>query len=259
MSTLKYVGRYTPGSEFFLAHKAFADDYWAAVKVDNAYIDAQMVDLLATLTTASFVDSRDATKAKKTYVDNQDALYVPTSQRGAAGGVAPLNASTQVPAINVSPSILTDRVVKVAAGPTINWTATHTVLDAANAQEFLGATLAVADPGYPYIPLVFGEVLGRSTTATDPGDGTGTGVYGQAVVFDTADTVWARAATSGNYRTQGFPLIPWAPGAATPTTLSGATTLSMYLSLYSKPSGSSDGYAFTTEGLQFWALLWPGL
>lgn len=258
MSRLAYVGRFSPTSDFFMAHKSFADGYWASVKVDNTYIDTQQAAVLSTLTTQSYVDTRDATKAKKTYVNTRDALYVPSTARGAANGVAPLNASTQVPAANVPAGIQTDRVPVAVFNPTVLLT-THTVLDPANTQEYLAATLSVVDPGWPYTPLVFGQVMGNGSTTTAPPDGTGTGTYGQAIVFDSANNVWARAATTGNFRLAEFPLVPWAVASQVPMTLSGPTTLSLYMSVFSKPPGSSDGYTFTNTGLQFWALLWPGL
>lgn len=259
MSALKYLGRSSPASDFFVAHKSFTDTYWASVKVDNAYIDANMTDLLATLSTQSYVDTRDGTKAKKTYVDTQDGLYVPITARGAANGVAPLNSSTQVPAINVPPGILTDRVPVPVLNPTLLITGPHTVLDSANTQEYLAATLDVADPGWPYTPVIFGQVMGNGSTSVPAIDGTGQGTYGQAIVFDSSNNVWGRAATSGNFRLEAFPLVPWALANQTPTTITGATTLSLYMSLYSKDAGSSDGYTFTNAGLQYWALIMPGI
>lgn len=258
VSGLKYVGRFTPASDFFVATKGFTDAYWDSVRVDNTYIDAQMVTLLSTLNTASFVDTRDATKAKKTYVDSQDALYVPYTQRAVAGGVAPVNDSIQVPAINVPPGILTDRVA-TALNPTLIISGPHTVTDQNNSQEYLAATLDIADPGYPYLPLIFGQVMGTASNATNPGDGQGLGTYGQAIVFDSSNNAWGRAVTASNFRTRGFPIKPWALSGQTPMTLTGATQLSLYMSLFSQAPATADGYTFTNTGLSFWALIVPGI
>lgn len=258
MPALKYVGRYTPGSDFFLANKAFMDSYWAAVRVDTPYIDAQMTDELAVMNTAAYVDTRDATKAKKTYVDTQDANYIARTQLGAASGVAPVNGSIQVPEANVPPGILTDRVA-VALNPTIIISGPHTVVDANNSQEYLAATLDISDPGYPYIPMVFGGAMGTASNTTNPGNGLGLGTYGQVIVFDTSNNAWARAVTSSQLRARSFPLQPWALSGQAPMTLSGPTQLSMYMSLFSQAPSTSDGYTFTNSGLSFWALLFPGI
>lgn len=255
---LKYVGRFTPTSDFFVATKGFTDSYWDSVRVDNTFIDASMATLLTTLNTSAYVDTRDNTKAKKTYVDTQDALYVPTSQRGVANGVAPLDSSTQVPAINVPPGILTDRVA-TALNPTLIISGPHTVVDQNNSQEYLAATLDIADPGYPYLPIIFGQVMGTASAVANPGDGFGSGTYGQAIVFDSSNNAWARAVTASNFRTRAFPFQPWALSGQTPTTLTGATQLSLYMSLFSQAPGTSDGYTFTNTGLSFWALIMAGM
>lgn len=253
MSRLRYAGKYTPTSDYFIAHKGFTDGYWDLVRTDNVYIDGQMAPVLANLTDTAYVDGQDALKAKKTYVDAQDALYVPSSQRGAANGVAPTDSSALLPSANVPAGLLTDRVSVPATTLTMSLTGTHTCTSPSNTKEYLAATLAISDPGFPYLPIVFGAVMG-SASGDNPGDGKGTGTYGQAIVFDTANNVWARAVTSANYRLDTFPLVPWASGGATPVTMTGANTLSLYMSLYSQ-SDVVDGYTFTNVGFSFWALL----
>lgn len=261
MPGLQYVGRSFPSSDLVIANKSFVDTYWDSVKVSQEYIDANMTALVGTLTDQAYVDSRDATKATKVYVDTQDALYTPAVQRDVPNGVAPLNAAVQVPAANIPAGILTDRVPIPFPAPTMLITGPRVVQDPGNSQEYLAATIDIPDPGYPYIPWVFGQVMGAGSNENDPGDGVGLGVYGQAVVFDSNNDIWARAATASNFQQQGFPLYPWALAGATPKTISGPTQLSLYLSLFSRSADVdfNDGYTFTNTGLVFSGLVMPGM
>lgn len=254
---LRYVGR-DPDFQAALVHKNYVDTRWASVRVDNTFIDNQVAPVAATLAVQSYVDAQDATKAKKTYVDSQDALYVPAIQRGAASGVAPLNASVQVPAANVPSGIVTDRVAVAAPTMTLIMTGVQTVTSTTNTKEFLAATLAFPDPGYPWVPLLSGQVVGNAT-GTDPTNGWGKGVYAQAIVFDSNNNVWARTVTTSNYHSAAFPLQPWAVSGQASMTITGPMTLSLYLSLFSRASGVTENYQFTPTGMIFTGVAMGGL
>lgn len=261
MAGLRYVGRY-PDSDGILVHKASVDDRWAAVRVDNAYIDAQAGATAADLSTQSYVDAQDAPLAKKTYVDTRDQLYVSTTSRGANNGVAPLDLNSYLPAIHHPLTLATERPMTVvhASGPDIKFSGTRVVTSAANPKEFLAAQVTIADPGYPYVPVAMGQVSGRlDGTAVEPAPGLSTGVYGQAIVFDAANATYARAVTSGNRRTADSPLMPWAISGQTPVNVTGPLVLSLYLSLFGTPGGTTPGYAFTSARMSFYVLIFSGV
>lgn len=89
---------------------AYTDSAIAAIPatdLSNYYNKTETDSLLAAKADQSAVTSALALKADKTYVDSQDALLIPLTQKGAANGVAPLDASSLIPAVYL-PSYVDD-------------------------------------------------------------------------------------------------------------------------------------------------------
>jgi hypothetical protein len=263
---LKFLGPYPTGDNVAVP-LGYVNDLWngggpanlPGLKVDNAYVDAQTNALLPSLADVSYVDTRDSGKALKTAVDAADAAYIARSLIGQPNGPVPLNSVTQIDAAYVPAAIPTARTVTAAPDPV--WALVgNQAVSTTNTKEYAAATITIADPGYPYLPIITGQATGAVTTgAADPGNGLGTGVWGQAIVFDTANNVWARAVTGPNFRTASYPLWPWAVAGATPSPLTGPTVLTLYLSLYGRSDGVTDTYTFTRTNTLFSAVLWAAL
>lgn len=104
-----------------------------------------------------------------------DENYVPLTELGQANGVATTDNYGSITTAQIPSSAVTNRtslyyeassqgVVYLAAD------ATHTVISTSNTREFRLASIYVTDPGYPWYPLAFAWVLGKSG-GTDPGQG----------------------------------------------------------------------------------------
>lgn len=251
---MKYVGR-PPDSDYSIVHKKYADERYAAIDVDQAFITDEIAGQAVPLVTPSYVDTQDALRARKTNVDAADANYLSTSVVGAASGVAPLDTSTFVPAANL-PTLVTNRLPTFVPATAISISGDR-VVTTTNAKEYQAATLTINDPGYPYVPLIFAQIQGGSTQGTAANRLMGTGAFGQASVLksdDDAKYSWClcTASKTRDYHTA----IPFADSTINPTTrppIEGAATFGLWIGCF---SGAT--YTFNSTGLNFYALVFPG-
>lgn len=275
---LKILGPSYPPGDNVAATLGYVNDQWVGnsghgvtpLEVDPTYVTTTTTALAATLANVTDVDTADSAHGLKTDVDAADTAYIARTTIGVAGGPVPLNGSVQVDTSYVPSTMPTARVVYAA--PAAVWTLTTTALcnaaPGSNIKEFAAASITIADPGYPWIPWVDGQVAGAASgvvtsgvaaALTDPGNGFGCGVWAQGAVIDTAGNLWARVITGSNFRPYVYPLQPFANSSATPLTLTGPTVLTFYLSLFSRTDSGNNSYTFTRTGSLFNALVMGGL
>ncbi|ACH62207.1 hypothetical protein MYRNA_240 [Mycobacterium phage Myrna] len=124
-------------------------------------IDAVIDSGLGSYATRSYVEQQDALLASSEYINAQDNLRVKLASKDVPNGVAALDATGKVSPNRINapnsqrylkgpwvPSAYMGAVDSIAAGTTL-------------------FTLPVADPGYPYRLLVFGEIDGHINTDTE--------------------------------------------------------------------------------------------
>lgn len=254
MSTLKYIGR-PQDSDGSLVHKQYVDTRYAQISVDQAFVDSTGNAIASTLVNQAYVDAGDATRAKIAAVDASDANYILATQRGLNNGIAPIGADGTIPAIHYPADIKTDRAVGFANVSSI-LLSSRTVLTTTT-KEYQAAIMEIADPGFPYIPMVFGSVRGQCGTKQPQNRRMGNGSIGKMVVLSQSDQVWGAGLATGSFRPQDNIIRPYgAPGQTpgTTTPMTGANTLSIWLSLW---KGST--YTFTSENLSFYALLFSAV
>jgi hypothetical protein len=251
VSALGYKGR-APDSDYSVLHKKWVDDRYAAQKVDNTYINAQVAAKIAAagLVDQLYVDQQDATLAHKAAVDSADYNYLPASQLGTAGGVAQLGADIYVPAANLPP-LQTERAPYFKNADSIFLTGTRDVSQV-NPKEFEAARLTIPDLGFSYTPLLFAVIQGGAINAPNPlGRAMGTGNYAQISVLHTDNSRRALTITSGQ---KAFDFFVCMPSADVATPLAGANTFGLWLGMQ-----TGTTYSFKAEGLRFWAMCFPAL
>lgn len=253
---MKYTGRY-PDADSSIAPKGFVDARYDGVKVDSTYVAGEIATQAANLVVPSYVDTQDALRAHKTDVDTADGGYLPLTQRGAASGVAPLDGSAVVPSANLPSGIQTERKPIFLPATTVPFTSTQ-VLTTVALKGYRAATLTIADPGFPYIPLFFAMVQGASVNGTQSDPMLGTGNFGQIAVLRDSDDAKYSWCLTGSQKALDFSLcVPFADNSITPVTrppLTGAQAFSLWFGLF---SGST--YSFTTPGFNFFCMLYPGV
>lgn len=248
-----YVGP-APNSDSGLVNKQYVDTRYGQIKVDLDYVNSAAAAVTANLVTQSYVDTQDATRAKKTAVDAADANYILATQRGVANGVASLGSDGMVPTAQL-PATLPDRVPVFINATTVLLSSRNVV--STSTKEFLAATIEVADPGYPYYPLVFGSITGYSGVTQSQIRRANSGSLGKMVVLSPTDFIWAAGVAGGTFQPAQYEITPTCSPNSTPTLvppITGPTTLTLWLSLY---SGTS--YTFTNEDLSFYTMISPGL
>ena len=253
MSGVPYVGRY-PDSDGSLVHKQYVDARYGQVAVDLSYVNASSAIKAATLVTQTYVDSGDATRAKKTSVDTADANYVLLTKKGVANGVATIGADGYIPSAQL-PAIVTERKTdfrNVTTTYLISRTLTTTV-----PKEYLAATISVTDPGFPYYPLVFGSITGQCGPEQNPLRRKGGGSIGKALVLSQTDQIWGAGLAESSFQPSETQIQPFCDASSTPTTIppvTGSMTLNLYLSLWSGVT-----YTFTNSNFSFYAILVSGV
>ena len=254
MSGVPYVGRY-PDSDSSLVHKQYIDTRYGQIAVDLDYVNSSAASEATAreLVTQSYVDSRDLLRAKKTDVDAADDNYVPLTQIGQPNGVATIGNDGFIPTQQL-PVLVTDRVPVVVNVSTVSLS-TRTVTTTST-KEFLAATININDPGYPYIPHVFGSISGSSGGEQSAIRRKNSGGFGKMQVLTPTDQVVAGGVGQGTFQPRMNLIRPTCPPNATPIsipTLKGATTLILWLSLW-----SGSAYTFTSSNFSFYAILHPG-
>jgi hypothetical protein len=121
----------------------------------TAQVDSRIDTLLTPYPTAADVGARDALLATPAFVDAGDATRVPLSAKGAASGVAPLDNSGKIPPAYFSVA----STQKWTRGP---WTPPGYPTDpvSVTGTETTLYTCPVADPGWAYKLVVFGQADG---------------------------------------------------------------------------------------------------
>jgi hypothetical protein len=251
MSAWKYVGR-APNSDASLVTKGHTDGRHAALAVTEEYINGAVAAhaVGVNLVDQAYVDARDATRAKKTAVEAADALYLPTTARGATNGVAPLDASGNVLSEHLPSGLPTSLPVTMIEAQTVNLTSAQ-VLTSTVTKTYLAAVLDIADPGYAYTPLVLGYVRGRCPGVYDHSRRVGGSHRGKMTILTNTDQLIGGVAGNSKGSTL-YPVIPTAAIGASPFALTGGTTMHLWLALM---SGTS--YIFEPDGLRFFAIIQP--
>lgn len=151
MPTIPYVGPEPDDSVADGVQNKLMVETQLTSGVTRSYVDGRVATLIAGKATKSYVDTHDALYADSSYYAAQDALLIPLTQRGVAGGVATLDSlgripDAQVPALGAGIFKGPYGITGIAAG-----TAGSTPVKIA---EFaLGAT------GVRFKPLVFMNIL----------------------------------------------------------------------------------------------------
>lgn len=248
MATLAYRGR-SPDSDFTIVNKKFADQQYAALKVDINFINSAVASEMTNRVIPSYVDTQDSLRARKTLVDSADAGYLPVTMLGSASGVARLGADVYIPNAQL-PTVITERIPFFKDADSIFLSDTREVTSL-NPKEYQAASLAIPDIGYPYTPLFFAVVRGGAVNGAVVSRAMGNGNYGQISVIRSDNTRYGYTVTSGQ---RGYEFFTCLPTSDIQTPLSGPATFGLYLGLQ-----SGGTYTFTSEGLQFYVICLPGV
>lgn len=249
--TLKYVGR-APDSDNSVLDTKYVKDRYNTIKVDPAYIGEQVASQSTALVNQAYVDQQDALRARKTDVDAADALYVPTSNVGVNGGLVPLNGSALIDPSRLG-TVQTDRKAFYVPGTQI--ISVDRNVQTVSIKDFRAGTLTVADPGFPYYPLIIAQMRGGSAFGTATNRGMGTGSFGQLSVLRASDDVKFSWCLTTAHKTIGpHTAIPFGDNNTTPASriCTGANTFDLWLGLF---SGST--YSFSPSGFNYYAMVFP--
>lgn len=138
-------------------------DYVTLLKEEDLtteQIDAAIESGLGSYVTKSYVDQQDALLADATYVNAQDDLRVKLASKDAPNGVAALDATGKVSPNRIN-AANSQRYLK---GPYVPGAYMGTIDDITTQTLF---TLPVADPGYPYRLICFGEIDAHNNSDLD--------------------------------------------------------------------------------------------
>lgn len=120
--------------------------------VTTQYVDDRVTTLSAPLADRSYVDNQDATFTTTAYYQQQDALLIPSAQRGAANGVASLDASSKIAVAQMPLLGDTTMVGPYKPGSLFD------VSSVASTPAKI-ASWSIAAPTYAHFPLVFMSLL----------------------------------------------------------------------------------------------------
>ncbi|ACH62209.1 hypothetical protein MYRNA_242 [Mycobacterium phage Myrna] len=123
--------------------------------VSRAYVSGRIAEKMATRAPKTFVDTSDEQFAPVAYYSQQDALLVPNTAKGAASGVATLNASGKVPTAQIP--VLGAGMLRGPWGANQAFGGTTDMTPLKIAQWNLGVT------GVTGVPLVFMSTSAQST------------------------------------------------------------------------------------------------
>ncbi|ACU41447.1 hypothetical protein SEA_YASSIFIED_245 [Mycobacterium phage Yassified] len=114
MAGLLYIGK-TPSASADVETRKDVETVLTG-GVSRGYVDTRVATLSAAKATKVYTDTQDSQYATPDYYTSRDALLVPNSAKGAANGVASLDATTKVPDAQVP--ILGLGMVRGPIGPT---------------------------------------------------------------------------------------------------------------------------------------------
>ncbi|AON96987.1 hypothetical protein BI081_gp120 [Mycobacterium phage Tonenili] len=160
MATLKYVGKPVVDDPD-LANRGYVTSVKAA-DLSTEAIDQTINNGLNAYASKQSVDDGDSLLATPEYVAAGDETRLRLNQRGVAGGIAPLDATTKIPA-NFIDAPLTQRWTRGPWAPD----GYHGSAIAVNNTEATLFPCTITDPGYPYRPMVFAQIDARTTLDTE--------------------------------------------------------------------------------------------
>ena len=155
MAKLQNVGAY-PDTDTSLGRKEYTDSRFAQNAVVAADVTAAVNAAKAPLALKTYVDQQDALYVAKSYVDTQDNLLINANQLGATNGVGNLSGAGK---ITVPPPL------DNARGAYSVHTTYATVRDNINTGSVFCKSVTIPDPGFPWLPLWTGWTMGRYTAA----------------------------------------------------------------------------------------------
>jgi hypothetical protein len=243
---LRYVGPYPPTNTASVLPKAQADAMFSTLEVTNATVTAQVNAYLVDHPVApvSYFITQNALIAQQSAVNAADATYALASSLNAASGVAGLDVNGNLLSAQVlSSNVITNRVAKFYSvgqvsgsegilGGTTNTTPGATGVILINGSYEVTSTgppysqlaaLSVPDPGWPWLPVCSGLIMGDSS-ATKPAPFTrsqGTGNAGAVLVtpYSSPSTIYGYALCADSYYTDTYPIQPYAAMGQSPTTV----------------------------------------
>lgn len=244
---LPYLGR-APDTDLSILTKSYVDDHNAQSAVTDSWTSTQVAQAAQHLTDKTHVDAGDDTKAKKADVLAADTDYLPVTALNTTGGIDGLDSSiagiagvdsnknligTQVP----TQGVITDRIVtsysltSPNSGPQLVSPITTTSSDP---KAVLLARVTTEDPGWPWVPQVFGAITGFSPDSVSPGTSTDNFGVARLYVAD-SDQIYALALCAGDATTMTYPVFSYADKGDSPTTippLTGPQVFELYGSLW---------------------------
>lgn len=244
-------------------NKGQVDSAYENSQVDASFVTGAVQDVLPSLASLTYCTAQDQLLASSAAVTAADSNYVLASEiGGVSGGVVPLDSSSSIPSNRIPGSLKTSRPIVIASSPTIYFGSGNlqTVGPSAGTKLYKAATLNIADPGYPYIPLPFAAVQGcayYSTEAVTRSQTTSS--YGQLSVLDSNNVRYGWTICGGRKVWDFHQCLPFADSTVNPTTRSlveGPIALDLWLGLYSGTTYSFSNYENT---LMFYAICFPGV
>ncbi|QDH91875.1 hypothetical protein SEA_PHRAPPUCCINO_200 [Mycobacterium phage Phrappuccino] len=252
MTQQKYVGR-EPNSDSSMMSKGYIDQRHAQSAVTPEYVTGAVVAYAAanTLVDEDYVTTADGSRAKKTAVDAADTNYLPLTARGAANGVASLDASLRIPNAQLPSPLVTERLIRTVEAQSVFLTSEQSV--SSNSTKALqAAALTIADPGYPYLVVPMATVTGRCPGTPDHSRRVGGPSRGKMTILAQDDTLYGGGVTNNAYGAMPYLVHPTALQGATPTPITGTLTLNLWLALY-----SGGSFIFGPAAFRFWAMVAP--
>lgn len=278
---LRFVGPTPPSNTASVLPKEQADAMFAQLEVTSATVSAQITNYLLNNPTApvSYFITQNALVAQQSAVTAADALYAQSSSLNVANGVAGLDVNGNLLTAQVNSSyVITNRVANYYSvgvpsgtagylGGTVNTTpgATGVVLINGSYEVATSGTpysqlasLSVPDPGWPWLPICSGLILGdSSSTTTAPATRSqGTGNAGLVLVTAVSELtpVYGIALCADSYHTDAYPIQPSGVVNQTPTPITGAMEFAVWGTCWNSPP-----YTFYEQDFMFGVLQVPSM
>lgn len=142
-------------------HDVATDGYLTSLGgagLTQTQITSQLTSGFSPYVLKSYVDAQNALNATASYVDAADATRLHLNQLGVANGIAPLDVTGKVPVANVN-LLSTQRWPSPFYSPSAYNTANVVATGGASAGTPVQLyPISIADPGYTYKLLIFGQV-----------------------------------------------------------------------------------------------------
>lgn len=258
---MRYVGR-SADADAGIVTKKWAEDARAARLADPSYVTSTLAQAVldATLQPLSYATTRDLLRATTAAVTAADALYADASLVDhPTSGVAGLGPTGYLDPAHLPSGAITDRVITSHAVTPDNIFLTGDVVSSSTAyRDKRLATITVPDPGYPWIPMPFATVTGRSGDALPPeGYWGGNGVCGLLTVAPASgDIIYGRGVCTDSLASAPRFLIPGCDAGTTPLTVpavEGGVTLNLYGACF-----QGSGYVFSSSSeFQYLVYVFP--